>query len=79
MSKKKEYQEIITYDIYFIDIKTIMNIKGMSQNILSKITGLSINTIRTYYHSKVKRVDLDVLSRICKALDCNVDDILITK
>ena len=79
MSKKKEYQEITTYDIYFIDIKTIMNIKGMSQNILSKITGLSINTIRTYYHSRVKRVDLDVLSRICKALDCNVDDILITK
>lgn len=79
MSKKKEYQEITTYDIYFIDIKTIMNIKGISQNILSKITGLSINTIRTYYHSRVKRVDLDVLSRICKALDCNVDDILITK
>ena len=79
MSRKKEYQEITTYDIYFVDIKSIMNRKGISQNILSKITGLSINTIRTYYHSKVKRVDLDVLSRICKALDCNVDDILITK
>lgn len=79
MSKKKEYQEITTYDIYFVDIKTIMNIKGISQNILSKITGLSINTIRTYYHSKVKRVDLDVLSRICKALNCEVNDIIITK
>lgn len=79
MSKKKEYQEITTYDIYFVDIKSIMNRKGISQNILSKITGLSINTIRTYYHSKVKRIDLDVLSRICKALNCEVNDIIITK
>lgn len=79
MSRKKEYQEITTYDIYFVDIKSIMNRKGISQNILSKITGLSINTIRTYYHSKVKRVDLDVLSRICKALNCEVNDIIITK
>ena len=51
----------------------------MSQNILAKTTGLAINTIRTYYHSKIKRTDLDVLSRICKALDCNIQDIIVTK
>lgn len=38
MSKRKDYQELTTYDIYFVDIKTIMNSKGISQNILSKIT-----------------------------------------
>lgn len=76
MSKRKFYEEILTYDIYYVDIKTIMDIKGISQNILSKTTGLSI---RAYYHSKIKRIDLDVLSRICKALDCNVQDIIVTK
>ena len=79
MSKKKDYQEISTYHIYYVDIKTIMNSKNISQNILAKTTGLTINTIRTYYHSKIKRVDLDVLSRLCKALNCNVQDIIITK
>ena len=38
MSKRKDYQELTTYDIYFVDIKTIMNSKGISQNILSKIS-----------------------------------------
>ena len=56
-----------------------MNRKGILQNILSKITGLSINTIRSYYHSEIKRVDLDVVSRICKALDCEIKDIIISK
>ena len=79
MSKRKDYQELTTYDIYFVDIKTIMNSKGISQNILSKITGLSINTIRSYYHSNIKRIDLDVVSRICKALDFKIVDILISK
>lgn len=79
MSKKKEYQELTSYDIYFVDVKTIMDRKGISQNILSKITGLSIYTIRSYYHSEIKRVDLDVVSRICKALNCEIKDIIISK
>ena len=79
MSKKKYYQELTSYDIYFVDIKTIMNSKGISQNILSKITGLSINTVRSYYHSNIKRIDLDVISRICKALDCEIKDIIVSK
>lgn len=77
MSKKKNYQELTTYDIYFVNIKTIMINKGISQNILSKMTGISINTIRSYYHSNIKRIDLDVVSRICKALDCKISDIIV--
>ena len=56
-----------------------MDRKGISQNILSKITGLSVNTIRAYYHNTIKRIDLDVVSRICKALDFKIVDILISK
>ena len=75
MSKKKEYTEISTYKVYSVDIKTIMTNKGISQNILAKMTRLSINTVRTYYHNSIKRIDLDVLSRICTALECEVNDI----
>ena len=79
MSRKKDYEEITRYDIYFINMKPIMKAKGISQNILSKMTRLSINTVRAYYHSTIKRVDLDVLSRICKALGCEAQDILVKK
>ena len=76
MSKKKEYTPLSEYEIYYVDIKTIMEEKGISQNVLSKITDLSINTIRSYYHSNIKRIDLDVVSRIAKALECDISDIL---
>lgn len=76
MSKRKEYAPLLEYDIFYVDIKPIMDAKGISQNILSKITDLSINTIRSYYHSNIKRVDLDVISRIVMALDCEINDIL---
>ena len=76
MSKKKEYDILSEYEIYYVDIKSIMDEQNISQNILSKITDLSINTIRCYYHSNIKRVDLDVISRIAKALNCDINDIL---
>lgn len=76
MSKRKEYTPLLEYDIFYVDIKSIMEEKGISQNILSKITDISINTIRSYYHSNVKRVDLDVISRIVMALDCEINDVL---
>ena len=76
MSKRKEYTPLLEYDIFYVDIKSIMEAKGISQNILSKITDLSINTIRSYYHSAIKRVDLDVISRIVMALDCEINDVL---
>lgn len=79
MSKKKEYTPLLEYDIFYVDIKSIMEEKGISQNILSKITDISINTIRSYYHSNIKRVDLDVISRIVMALDCEINDVLIKK
>lgn len=76
MSKKKDYTTLLEYDIFYVDIKSIMEAKGISQNLLSKITDLSINTIRSYYHSNIKRVDLDVISRIVMALDCEINDVL---
>ena len=76
MSKRKEYTPLLEYDIFYVDIKSIMEEKGISQNILSKITDISINTIRSYYHSNIKRVDLDVISRIVMALDCEINDVL---
>ena len=53
MSKKKEYTPLLEYDIFYVDIKPIMEAKGISQNILSKITDLSINTIRSCVEDQV--------------------------
>ncbi|MGL5435614.1 MAG: helix-turn-helix domain-containing protein [Lachnospiraceae bacterium] len=50
--------------------------KHLSKNKLSELTGLSFTGIQRYYNGTNKRVDLDVLARLCYALDCNIEDII---
>ena len=43
---------------------------------LSKRTNIRFQIIDNYYKNKVVRYDSDVLDRICKALDCDISDII---
>ncbi len=43
---------------------------------LSKRTGIQYQVIDNYYKNKVKRYDSYVLDRICKALNCRINDII---
>lgn len=43
---------------------------------LQELSGVNKNTLYGIYNNKVKRVDLDVLKRICDALECEPGDIL---
>ena len=48
----------------------------MTQSDLAKKTGIRKATVHEMYHDLVERVNLDYLSRICKVLDCKIEDIL---
>ncbi len=43
---------------------------------LSEVTGLSRPTLSSLYHEKIKRLDLDTLEKLCKAFNCNVQDLI---
>jgi putative transcriptional regulator len=38
--------------------------------------GVHRNTIALLYYEKAKRVDLDVLDKLCKYLSCEISDLL---
>ena len=59
-----------------INIKKIMDVKKITRNRLSVLTGATYNVINRYYNNDISRVDLDVLARICYVLECNVSDFL---
>lgn len=40
------------------------------------MVALSYDLVNRYYNNRVTRVDLDVISRFCYVLGCNVNDIL---
>lgn len=43
---------------------------------LARQTSISRGTLTRLYHDEAERVDLDVLNRLCVALDCTVGDLL---
>lgn len=43
---------------------------------LAQETGIRAATINELYHEMADTISLDKLDRICKALNCNVEDIL---
>ena len=67
---------ISNYGKFIIDLAPIMTKKKMSKNRLCELTGLKFNALQRYYKNTLKRVDLDILARICFALECNISDII---
>lgn len=57
-------------------LKDILNKKGISRNKLSSMIAANYNLVNRYYNNKVIRIDLDIIARMCFALNCNVEDIL---
>ena len=74
--EKKNIIEIKNYRIYYADIEPIMKKKDISKHSLCRMTGIAYNALQRYCKSEIKRIDLDVISRICEALDCNIEDII---
>lgn len=50
--------------------------KKMTRKRLSELTGIRANTIGDMYNEKIKKIDVDMLDRICTILDCQVSDII---
>lgn len=43
---------------------------------LNEVSGINKNTLYAIYNNSITRMDLSVLDRLCKALDCQPGDLL---
>lgn len=59
-----------------IKIKEARENKGMSQYRLAEITGINRSTIKRYEDNHIKKISLDNLIKICKALEIDVKEII---
>lgn len=57
-------------------LSAVLGARRIKQNKLAELAGVSTNTINSLYNDKVTMVSYNVLNKICKALDCEVADIL---
>jgi putative transcriptional regulator len=60
-----------------IKLKELRNAKEISQNELARLLEMSLANIQKIEYNKAKSIPLDTLEKLCKALDCQVGDLLV--
>lgn len=73
-------KELIYYNDYGyieINIRTIMDEKGITRNALARAINTRFEVVNKWYHGCVEKIDADVLARICYVLECTPGDIII--
>lgn len=60
------------------NLRVIMAKKKMSISKLSRKTGLSRTTIFNLYYEKSKGIEFVTLDKICKALQCSIEEVIIS-
>jgi putative transcriptional regulator len=60
-----------------IKLKELRNAKEISQNELARLLEMSLANIQKIEYNKAKSIPLDTLEKLCKALGCQVGDLLV--
>lgn len=58
-----------------IHLSKILGEKRINMKELSGMTGMWPNTISKIYYEDIKRIDIEHINALCKALGCQVGDI----
>lgn len=61
---------------FYIDLERILKDRKVSKNKVCEACRLQRTQLNNYCKSKVSRIDLDILARLCAYLDCTPNDIL---
>ena len=59
-----------------IKLCEVLGREKMTRKKLAELTNVRPNTIGDLYNENVKKIDLDLLSRICHTLHCDISDLL---
>lgn len=64
------------YGTIKIKLDELIEQRGISKNKLSHKAEMQRTQINNYCNNNITRLDIDVLSRICTVLDCEIGDLL---
>jgi putative transcriptional regulator len=68
--------ELLDYGHFDIVLAEYLQKKKVSKNFLTEKANLQRTQLNSYCKNDIKRPDLDVLARICYALNCDLSDII---
>ena len=59
-----------------LHLQEVMDQQGISRNQLAKRIDARFEVVDKWYKGEVEKMDLDILARICYALNCTTEDLL---
>lgn len=59
-----------------LHLREIMEERGITRNQLAKRIDARFEVVNKWYQGELEKMDLDILARICYALDCTIEDLL---
>lgn len=59
-----------------IKLAELIEKKGISKNKLSQRAEMERTQLNRYCNNTITRLDIDVLARLCTALNCKIEDLL---
>lgn len=59
-----------------INLDKMLKSRGITVNKLATLVDSRYETIKSYVDNDIQRTDLDLLARICYALECNLNEIM---
>lgn len=74
----KEKAVLVRADYGHVELrlKEVMDERGISRNQLAKRIDARFEVVGKWYKGEVEKMDLDILARICYALDCTTEDLI---
>ncbi|NJM68692.1 MAG: helix-turn-helix domain-containing protein [Acaryochloris sp. RU_4_1] len=61
----------------FIKLKELREERGISQNQLARVTGMSPQNIQKIEQGRSKGIQFDTLEKFCQALNCEIEELLV--
>lgn len=68
--------EDIQYGTIKVHLDELMKKQNLSMNKLSFRAEMQRTQLRKYYRNDIQRLDVAVLTRLCYALDCKIQDLI---
>ncbi len=76
MNKSKSIISIKEYDKINIELERVLKERGIKRGTLAKAINTRFEVIDKWCKNRVEKLDLDILARICYALECEPSDLI---
>lgn len=78
MPLERQYDiDIFKYGTFQFQLAKVLEEKEISKTKLCRLANMQHKQLNRYCSADVKRIDLDILARICYVLDCSVDELFV--